>query len=126
MDEKITIIEGPPPTFEAVGEGWALSLNESPNLADVAITHLRTFNGPSLVERCRNAWNSKNSIYLEFRDLDGLEYAAPILAARTFEVEDGQLLFLWVQLNKDEVDLEVDFDDNIEDDFDDNPDFPDK
>jgi hypothetical protein len=38
MDEKITIIEGPPPTFEAVSDGWALGLNEGPSLADVAVT----------------------------------------------------------------------------------------
>ena len=43
MDEKITIIEGPPPTFEAVNDGWALGINESPYLFDVAMTRLRTF-----------------------------------------------------------------------------------
>ncbi len=31
MDEKITIIEGPPPIFEQVSDGWAMGLNESPN-----------------------------------------------------------------------------------------------
>ena len=51
MEEKITIIEGPPPTFEDVSEDWVMGLNESPTLADVALTRLRTFNGPSLVER---------------------------------------------------------------------------
>ena len=37
MDEKITIIEGPPPTFEEVNESWVLGLNESPILADIAL-----------------------------------------------------------------------------------------
>src|SRR5512143_3796103 len=32
MDDKITIIEGPPPNFEDVHEGWPLGLNESPSL----------------------------------------------------------------------------------------------
>ena len=52
MDEKITIIEGPPPVFEAVNDGWALGLNESSRLSVPALTRLRTFNGPALVERC--------------------------------------------------------------------------
>jgi hypothetical protein len=33
MDEKITIIEGPPPVFEAVNDGWALGLNEGSRLS---------------------------------------------------------------------------------------------
>lgn len=57
MENKITIIEGPPPTFEAIDDGWALGLNEGPFLYDLAMTRLRTFNGPALVERCHRAWN---------------------------------------------------------------------
>jgi hypothetical protein len=125
MDEKITIIEGPPPTFEAVNEGWALGLNESPTLADVAVTRLRTFNGPALVERCHRAWRSQQSIYLEFRTEDGLERTAPIVAARYIEVDEGHLLFLWVRLNDDEVELELGYDDDFGDEFDDDPDYPD-
>ena len=30
MEDKITIIEGPPPVFEAVSDGWALSLTRVP------------------------------------------------------------------------------------------------
>ena len=67
MEEKITIIEGPSPTFEAVSEDWVMGLNESPTLADVALTRLRTFNGPSLVERCYRAWTNQETIRLEFR-----------------------------------------------------------
>lgn len=121
MDEKITIIEGPPPTFEAVNDGWVLGLSESPNLSDIAITRLRTFNGPALVERCYRAWHDQKPIYLEFREQDGLENQAPIVAARTMEVEDGQMLILWVRLDNEEVELEFgyddDFDDDVEDDF---------
>ena len=112
MDEKITIIEGPPPTFETIGDGWALGLNESPSLANIAITHLRTFNGPALIERCNRAWRSQNNIHLEYRSSDGLEQSAPIIAARTLEVEDGQLLLLWVRLTNDEVELELGYDDD--------------
>jgi hypothetical protein len=121
MDEKITIIEGPPPTFEAVNDGWVTGLLESPVLADIAITRLRTFNGPALVERCHRAWRHQRSILLEYRSSDGLEQEAPIVAARTVEVEDGQLLLLWVRLANDEVELELGYDDdqndNLDDDF---------
>jgi hypothetical protein len=123
MDEKITIIEGPPPVFEAVSEGWVQGLNESPNLADVAITRLRTFNGAALVERCHQAWRNQQPIYLEYRTEDGLENSAPIVAARYVEVDEGQLLLLWVRLTDDEVELELGYDDDY-DDFDDDYDFP--
>lgn len=118
MDEKITIIEGPPPTFEAVGDGWILGLNESPNLYSIALTRLRTFNGPALIERCNRAWRKKNTINLEFRGLDGLEDHAPIVAARTLEVDDGQMLFLWVRLEYEEDGEEADLDDDDANSFD--------
>jgi len=119
MEEKITIIEGPPPTFEAVSEDWVMGLNESPTLADVALTRLRTFNGPSLVERCYRAWTNQETIRLEFRGQDGLKYDAPILASRAMDVDDGQLLLLWVRLDKEGVELEVGYDDDFGDDTDD-------
>lgn len=114
MDDKITIIEGPPPTFEGVSDGWALGLNEGPTLYTVGVTHLRTFNGPALIERCHRAWRNQNDIQLEYREQDGLEKFAPILAARTVESEEGQILVLWVRLEADETELlleEVDSDD---------------
>jgi len=117
MDEKITIIEGPPPTFEVVNDGWALSLNESPDLFNIALTRLRTFNGAELVERCYSAWNNQTSINLEFRGMDGLEEKAPILAARTTEVDEGQMLFLWVRLEIEETEFETGFNDESDDDF---------
>ena len=123
MEEKITIIEGPPPTFEAVSEDWVMGLNESPTLADVVLTRLRTFNGPSLVERCYRAWTNQETIRLEFRGQDGLKYDAPILASRALDVEDGQLLLLWVRLDKEGVELEVGYDDDFGDDTDDDLDF---
>ncbi len=119
MDEKITIIEGPPPTFEAVNDGWVTGLLESASLADIVVTRLRTFNGPALVERCNRAWRSQNNIHLEYRSSDGLEQSAPIVAARTLEVEDGQLLLLWVRLTNDEVELELGYDDDLGDEPDD-------
>lgn len=123
MDEKITIIEGPPPTFEAVNDGWVTGLLESPSLADIAITRLRTFNGPALVERCHRAWRSQNNISLEYRSPEGLERRSPIVAARALDVDDGQILLLWVRIENDEVELELGYDDDDADDEIDDDDF---
>lgn len=123
MDEKITIIEGPPPTFETVNDGWALGINESPYLFDVALTRLRTFNGPALVERCYRAWRNQNPIYLEYRASDGLEQKSPILAARTMDVDEGQVLLLWVSLEVEEAEIEVGYDEDFGDEADDDSGF---
>jgi hypothetical protein len=108
MDEKITIIDGPPPVFEAVNDGWALGLNESSQRSVPALTRLRTFNGPALVERCYRAWHSQTPIHLHYRNDMGLEQAAPILAARNVETPDGHVLLLWVYLDHDKVEYELD------------------
>ena len=124
MDEKITIIEGPPPVFEAVNDGWSLGLNEGPYLFDVALTRLRTFNGPALVERCYRAWHEQRPIHLEYRDPTGLSNQAPILAARTLEIDEGQMLLLWVRLDTQEGELEIGYEDDDEIDADTDDDFP--
>ena len=123
MEDKITIIEGPPPTFEAVDDGWSSGLNESPNLAHIAVTRLRTFNGSGLVERCYRAWHHKLDMRLEFRAADGLERNASIVAARSMEVDEGQVLILWVRLPDDEVKIELGYDDTFDDENDDDTDF---
>ena len=112
MEDKITIIEGPPPTFETVAEGWVLGLNEGLNLAEIVVTRLRTFNGPALVERCHRAWRNQQSIQLEFRTSEGLERQAPIVAARYVELEDGHLLVLWLRLVEEGVELELGYDED--------------
>lgn len=117
MDEKITIIEGPPPIFEHVNDGWAIGLNESPHVLVPALTRLRTFNGNALVERCHRAWNRQETIHLEYRNDMGLEQTAPILAARNVETSDGNVLLLWVYLDKEHVEYE--FDDGDDDSADD-------
>ncbi|MCS6909639.1 MAG: hypothetical protein NZM11_03605 [Anaerolineales bacterium] len=96
--EKITIIEGPTPAFEAPIESWALSLSEGPTLPRIAFTQLRTFNGPALVERCWKAWEQGRACHLEYRDEDGLRREAQIIAARYVEVPEGHVLLLHVKL----------------------------
>lgn len=118
MDDKITIIEGPPPVFEAVNDGWALSLNESAGLSVPALTRLRTFNGPALVERCYRAWNAKAPMHLHYRNEMGMEQTAPILAARNVETPDGHVLLLWVYLDHEKVEYEIDTGDEDTDDND--------
>jgi hypothetical protein len=125
MDDKITIIEGPPPTFEAVSDGWVLGLNEGPNLAEIAVTRLRTFNGPALVERCYRAWHNQQSIQLEFRTPEGLERQAPIVAARHVDIDEGHLLVLWLRLVDEEIGFELDYEDDDSEDNEDDPGFQD-
>jgi hypothetical protein len=114
MDDKITIIEGPPPVFEAAQDGWALSLGEGPYLPLTLMTRLRTFNGPALVERCYRRWNARETINLHYRNDLGLEEKAPIVAARSVETDDGAVLLLWVLLDPKKVRLELDSGDEEE------------
>lgn len=111
-DDKITIIEGPPPAFEPIQDGWALGLNEGPIVFDMATTRLRAYNGPALVERCHRAWNNKGSMVLHYRNTLGLEEQATIMAARSLETDDGHMLVLWIRRDVEEVDVEIDIDDD--------------
>ncbi len=106
MDEKITIIEGPPPSFHKIDDGWALGLNESASYYRLSITQLRTFNGDALVERCHRAWSTQSDIYLHYRNMIGLEERAPIVAARSMDTADGQVLVLWVRHSPDQIEEE--------------------
>jgi hypothetical protein len=108
--EKITIIEGPPPTFEVVGDAWLLGLVEGPTAPQVALCRLRTFNGPTLVERCYRAWRDGQGVQLEYRSEDGLTQQAPVVAARWVEADEGHVLNLWVRMDADDVDIEIGFD----------------
>jgi hypothetical protein len=123
MDEKITIIEGPPPIFEQVNDGWAMGLNESPHVLVPALTRLRTMNGNALVERCHRAWDKNGHIHLHYRNDMGLEQTAPILAARNVETANGHVLLLWVYLDQEHVEYEVDEgdDDSADDDLNERP-----
>jgi len=116
--EKITIIEGPPPTFELAGDAWLQGLAEGPIPSSIAFCKLRTFNGPELVERCYRAWQQGERIYLEFRTESGLTQEAPIVASRWSEVDDGHVLMLWVRLQDEFIEVELDLDD-IDDNLDD-------
>src|SRR3990170_4231010 len=96
--EKITIIEGPPPTFESPHEWWVPALAEGPRLPRTALTRLRTFNGPAMVERCWKAWNEGRPVHLEYRAETGETQAAKIVAVRSAEVAEGHVLILYLRL----------------------------
>jgi hypothetical protein len=115
MDDRITIIEGPTPTFEEINDGWALGLNEGPVLYDLVMTRVRTFNGQALVERCHRAWKDRSNIFLHYRNELGLEEKAPIMAARSVATQDGSVLLLWVRLEFEETEPETGKDSGSED-----------
>ena len=126
--EKITIIEGPPPTFEVSNDPLLLGLTESFTPMQVVMCHLRTQNGPELVERCYRAWNKGQTIKLEFRSEEGMTLQAPIVASRWVETPEGHVLMLWIRLEDEDItidlefpsdDLDSGFDDDFMDDFDD-------
>ena len=118
--EKITIIEGPSPTFEASNDPLLLGLAEGPSPMQVVMCHLRTHNGPELTERCYRAWNKGGTIRLEFKSEEGLTIQAPIVASRWAELPEGHLLMLWIRLEDDEIAFDLNFDlDDIDDELDD-------
>jgi hypothetical protein len=118
-EENITIIEGPTPTFEQIPELWVHGLSEGAMQTVMVMTRLRTFNGPSLVERCSRAWCNHRDIQLEYRTPDGLNAEAPIVAARNMETDEGDVLLLWLRLPDDSVELEIGYGDDFSDDIDD-------
>jgi hypothetical protein len=115
-DKVITIVEGPPPTFEFIGDGWVQSVADSSQPGNLAVTRLRTLNGQALVERCHRAWRVHEAIQLEYRQSDGLINQVPIVAARNVKIPEGDLLMLWLRLNQ-EIEMELGYeDDDSEDD----------
>ncbi len=123
MNNKITIIEGPTPEFQVVSEdnfndgslNWVAGILEGPFLFETAFTNVRTFDSQKLLERCKDAWAEKQTMYLEYKDRIGLRKEDPIIAARAVTVEDGEMLLLWVRRH-------LSLEENEE--FEDDPDLP--
>ncbi|MHB8806963.1 MAG: hypothetical protein ACYC59_05220 [Anaerolineaceae bacterium] len=119
LEDKITIIEGPPPVFEPIEDGWALGLTEGPFLFDMSLTQVRTFNGPELVERCHRMWKENGIIHLHYRNEMGVEEKVPIMAARSIETDEGQVLLLWTRHSPEDFEDFDDLDDLDDDEYDD-------
>ena len=123
--EKITIIEGPPPTFEASNDPLLLGLTEGSSPMQVVMCQLRTNSGPELTERCYRSWSKGDTIRLEFKSQEGLTLQAPIVASRWAELPEGHLLMLWVRLDDEDIAIDLNFDlDDFDRDFDDELDEP--
>jgi hypothetical protein len=95
--EFITIVEGPEPEFSSHNDVWALSLLEGADYIGLERCRLRTFNGPAMVERCRNAWAEGRPVVLDYPNRLGLRRQTSVAAARWEEVTEGMLLHLWVR-----------------------------
>ena len=118
MTEKITIIEGPTPEFREVNGLWIDGVTESPGQFDTYYTELRAFDGVSLVDRCKAAWEKNESIVLEYRTETGLVDEITIIAAHFEDTEDGDMLQLWVRQPREDIEFELKFDDgDDEEDF---------
>lgn len=115
--ELITIIEGPTPDFMPNPQVWVQSVLEGPDEVDVALCQLRTGNGPDIVERCQRAWQEGRPVRLDYPDDMRLRRQADVVALRLTEVDEGELLYIWVNLPVEEDD---DDDDDLDpdDDFD--------
>jgi hypothetical protein len=121
MNNKITIIEGPTPVFERISGdaehreelSWAVGILEGPYLYDTFLTTLRTFDSNKLLERCKTAWEARQTMFLEYKDEVGLRKEDPIIAARALTVEEGDMLLLWVrrEIDNEHASDFVDFDD---------------
>lgn len=116
MSKKITIIEGPTPVFQEVRTLWGYSLTESHLQYDVVATELRAFDGDSLVGRCHSAWKNHETINLEYRNNEGLPDKLPIVAAFSKETEEGDILQLWLRIEREDIEIEIEYDDGLDDD----------
>lgn len=96
--ELITIIEGPTPDFMPHPHGWVQSIYEGPEETDVALVQLRTGNGNDIVERSEVAWKQGRPVRLDYPDDLRMRQQVDVVAMRLTQVDEGQLLLLWVAL----------------------------
>ncbi|HSS98154.1 MAG TPA: hypothetical protein VLK33_14035, partial [Terriglobales bacterium] len=68
--------------------------------------------GGELVERCYRAWRKQEPIHLEYRDEEGNNKQAPILAARNARTEEGEVLMLWIRIPDEEIELAIGYEDD--------------
>ena len=94
----ISIIDGPPPQFYFTEDVMAQELYDTTRPYEVARVEMRTISGPKMLARCRNAWDVRRPVMLEFKDMDGLKQRLEICGARYEELTEGTLLQLWVRM----------------------------
>jgi hypothetical protein len=109
--ELITIVEGPTPEFRPSPYLWFQSVYDSPEDAEILLCELRTLNGDSIVERCRDAWREDRLVKLDFPDYMRMRQQLPVVAMRLQETEEGPMLMLWVRQAEEDSFEEPDVDD---------------
>lgn len=114
--ELITIVEGPTPDFMPNPQGWVQSIYEGPQETDVALCQLRTGNGEDIVERCLRAWKEGRPVRLDYPDDLRLRQQVDVVALRLTQIDEGELLLLWVTTSWEMEDVEEG--DDIDDDID--------
>ena len=114
--ELISIIEGPTPEFQPTPQRWLQSIHEGPQDKAVAMCNLRTASGEDIMERCYRAWDEGRAVKLDYPDEMRMRQQADVIAMRLTEVDEGEMLLLWVSL-----DYEVEFEE-VDDDYDDDED----
>ena len=97
----ITIVEGPPPEFQPVPDGWSQEVIEGLDWKPVALVEMRAFDGPKLVKRCTDAWAEGRPARLDCPLDDGQRAELDIIAVRWKAVPEGHKLYLWVRLEAD-------------------------
>ncbi|MEZ4517004.1 MAG: hypothetical protein R3C44_09270 [Chloroflexota bacterium] len=117
--ELITIIEGPTPEFMPNPQVWVQSVHEGPDEGDIALCQLRTGNGPDIVERCEQAWQEGRPVRLDYPDDLRMRQQVDVVALRLTEVDEGQMLYIWVNLPYDVDGEDDDFEDEDDEDIDD-------
>jgi hypothetical protein len=95
--EFITIVEGPPPTFQPAQETWVHSLSGGVVAHEITTCQTRTLKCTALSERCRRAWQAGRPVLLDFPDEIGLRRQLEVIAIRCKELPEGTLLHVWTR-----------------------------
>jgi hypothetical protein len=122
--ELIEIIEGPPPDFQPTLQSWLQSLYEGPQVTEIAMCQLRTATGEDIKDRCELAWEEGRPVVLDFPDQWGMRQQLDVVALRLSEVEEGQLMTIWVAVSGIMIEFETEDDDEDEGFDDDDGAFP--
>ncbi|MEW5988533.1 MAG: hypothetical protein AB1791_18040 [Chloroflexota bacterium] len=96
--ELITILEGPTPAFRPSHELGLQSVCEGPTAMGIALCQLRTLKGPSILARCKEAWQGARPVKLDYPDHLRMRQQAEVVAMRLQEIPEGMVLLLWVRL----------------------------
>ena len=84
----------------------------------MAMCQLRTGNGPDILARCQNAWREGRPVKLDFPDELRMRQQVDVVAVRLQELEEGEVLLVWVSLPLiDDDELEEIDEDEDDDDF---------